>query len=93
MKRWETILSFKIIEKKNDGWIEHRRRLEPVVMQLHDDRAVFRPEGLTTRPHTNFCLSGDFILCVLVTRWKQKKINFCRFPGKSDLVRKEFLYH
>ena len=45
MKRWETILSFKIIEKENDGWIEHRRRLEPVMMRLHDDIAVFRPEG------------------------------------------------
>ena len=59
MKRWETILSFEIIEK-NDGWIEHRRRLEPVMMRLHDDRAVLWPEGLTTRPHTDLYLSGDF---------------------------------
>ena len=33
------------------------------MMRLHDDRALFRPEGLTTRPHTDlivfkrrFCL-------------------------------------
>ena len=35
------------------------------MMRLHDDRAVFRPEGLTTRPHTDLYLSGDFILMCL----------------------------
>ena len=29
---------------------------------LYDDGAVLRPEGLTTRPHTDVYLSGDFIL-------------------------------
>ena len=45
--------------------MEHLRRLEPVMMRLHDDRAVFRPEGLTTRPHTDLYLTlshlGDLI--------------------------------
>ena len=37
-------------------------RLEPLMERLYDDRAVLRPEGLTTRPHTDVYLSGDFIL-------------------------------
>ena len=38
-------------------------RLEPVMERLYDDRAVLRPEGLTTtRPHTDLYLSDDFIL-------------------------------
>ena len=89
MKRWKTILSFKIIERK--WWVNRvrRRRLEPVMMRSHDDRSVFRPEGLTTRPHIDLYLSGDFLSwCVLVTLWKQKKINVCHFPGKLDLVKK-----
>ena len=73
MKRWETILSFKIIEKNNDGRIEHCRRLEPVMMRLHDDRAVFRPEGLTTRPHTDLYLSGEFIFMCLGNTVKTKE--------------------
>ena len=72
MKRWETILSFKIIEK-NDGRIEHRRRLEPVMMRSHDDREVIGPEGLTTRPHTDFYLSGYFILMCLGNTVKTKE--------------------
>ena len=81
MKRWETILSFKIIEK-NDGCIEHRRRLEPVMMRLHDDRAIVRPEGLTTRPHTDLYLSGDFILMCLGNTVKTKENQFLSFSRK-----------
>ena len=72
MKCWETILSFEIIEK-NYGWIEHCQRLEPIMMWLHDDRAVLRPEGLTTRPHTDLYLNGDFILMCLGNTVKTKE--------------------
>ena len=57
------------------------------MMRLHDDKAVFRPEGLTTRPHTDLYLSGDFILMCLGSTVKTKGNQFCRFPGKSDLVK------
>ena len=82
MKRWETILSFKIIEKENDGWIEHRPRLKPVMMRLYDDRAVFRPEGLTTRPHTDLYLTGDFILMCLGNTVNTKENQFLSFSRK-----------
>ena len=66
-----------------------RRRLEPVMMRSHDDRSVFRPEGLTTWPHIDLYLSGDFILmCLGNTVKTEQKINVCRFPGKLDLVKK-----
>ena len=38
------------------------------MMRLHNDRAV--PEGLTTRPHTDLYLSGDFILICLENKRK-----------------------
>ena len=28
-----------------------------------------------------------------MTRWRQKKTNFCRFSGKSDLAGKKLMYH
>ena len=31
----------------------------PVMMRLHGDRAALRPEGLTTRPHTDLYLLID----------------------------------
>ena len=33
-----------------------------VMERLYDDGAVLRPEGLTTRPHTDVYLSGNFSL-------------------------------
>ena len=58
MKSWETV---QITEKRL--WVNRApSRLEPVMERLYDDRAVLRPEGLTTRPHTDLYLSGDFIL-------------------------------
>ena len=59
-----------------------RERLETVMMRLHDDRAVFRPEGLTTRPHTDLYLRGDFILMCLGNTLKTKENQFLSFSRK-----------
>ena len=43
MKSWETLLSFKIIEKR---WVNRAPlRLEPVMEWLYDARTVLRPEA------------------------------------------------
>ena len=68
-------------------------RLEPLMERLCNNRAVLRSEGLTTWPHTGVYLSGDFILMFFGNIVKEKKTNFCRFPGKSDLVGRKFMYH
>ena len=63
-------------------------RLEPVMERLCDDRAVLRPEGLTTGPHTDLYLSGDFILmCFVNTVKTKKKLSFSRKirPSASSL--------
>ena len=53
------------------------------MMRLHNDRAVFRPEGLTTRTHTDLYLSGDFILmCLGNTVKKKRKLIFVVFQEK-----------
>ena len=44
--------------------------------------AVLRPEGLTTRPHTDLHLSGDFILMCLGNTVKTKENQFLSFSGK-----------
>ena len=44
--------------------------------RLYDDRAVLRPEGLTTRPHTDLYLSGDFILMCFGNTVKTKENQF-----------------
>ena len=51
----------------------NRAPSETVMMRSHDDRAVFIPEGLTTRPHTDLYLSGDFILMCLGNTVKTKE--------------------
>ena len=52
------------------------------MMRSHDDRAVFRPEGLTTRPHTDLYLSGDFILMCFGNTVKTKENQFLSFSRK-----------
>ena len=52
------------------------------MMPLHDDGAVFRPEGLTTRPDTDLYLSGDFILMCLGNTVKTKENQFLSFSRK-----------
>ena len=52
------------------------------MMRLHDDIAVFRPEGLTTRPHIDLYLSGDFILMCLGNTVKTKENQFLSFSKK-----------
>ena len=54
-----------------------------MMMWLHDDRAVFRPEGLTTQPHSDLYLSGDFILMCLGNTVKTKENQFLSFSRKS----------
>ena len=48
---------------------------EPLMEQLYNDRAVLRPEGLTTRPHTDLYLSGGFILMCFGNKMKTKQEN------------------
>ena len=55
------------------------------MMRLHDDRVVLRREGLTTRPHTDLYLSGDFILMCLEN--KSKSI-FVVFQENQTLLEK-----
>ena len=86
MKRWETITFIQNYRKKNDGWVEHRWRLEPVMMRLQDDRAVFKPVGLTTRPHTDLYLSGDFILMCLGDTVKTKENQFLSFFQENQTL-------
>ena len=49
--------------------------LEPLMEQLYNDRAVLRPEGLTTQPHTDLYLSGDFILMCFGNKMQTKQEN------------------
>ena len=80
MKSWETILSFKIIEKR---WVNRAQsRLEPVMERLYDERAVLRLEGLTTRPYTELYLSGGFILMCFGNMVKTKENQFLSFSRK-----------
>ena len=46
---------------------------EPLMEQLYNDRAVLRPEGLTTQPHTDLYLSGNFILMCFGNKMKTKQ--------------------
>ena len=54
----------------------------------YDDRAVLKPEGVTTRPHTNLCLSGDFILMCFGNTVKTKENQFLSFSRKLTLLEK-----
>ena len=49
---------------------------------LDDDRAVLRPEDLTTRPHIELYLSGDFILMCFGNTVKTKENQFFSFSRK-----------
>ena len=55
---------------------------QPFMERLCDDRAVLRPEGLTTRPHTDLCLGGDFILICFGDTVKTKENQFLSFSRK-----------
>ena len=57
------------------------------------DRAGLRPEVLTIGPHSDLYLRSDFILMRFGNTVKTKEIQFCHFPGKSDLFGKKFLFH
>ena len=50
--------------------------------RLYDDRAVMRPEGLTTRQHTDLYLSGDFILMCFGSTVNTKENQFLSFLEK-----------
>ena len=56
------------------------------MIRLQDDRAVFRPVGLTTRPHTDLCLSGDFILICLGNTVKKKENLFLSFFQENQTL-------
>ena len=66
-------------------------RLEPVLERLYDNRAVLRPEGLTTRPHTDLYLSGGFILMCFGNTVKTKENQFLSFSRKIRPCWKKFL--
>ena len=68
-----------------------RSRLETVIERLYNDRIVLRPEGLTTRPHTDSYLSGDFILMCFGNTAKRNQ--FLSFSRKIRPCWKKFLYH
>ena len=67
--------------------------LKPLMARLYDDRAVLRPVGLTTRPHTDLYLNGDFILMCFGNTVKTKENQFLSFSRKIRLGWKKFLYH
>ena len=53
-----------------------------MIEQLYDDRAVLRPEGLTTQPHTDLYLSRDFVLMCFGNMVKTKENQFLSFSRK-----------
>ena len=64
-------------------------RLEPLMERLYDESAVLRPEGLTTRPHTDLYLSGDFIfMCFGNTVKTKKKTIFVVFQEDQTSLEK-----
>ena len=68
-------------------------RLKPLMKWLYDDRAVLRSEGLTTRPHTDLYLRGDFILMCFGNTVKTKENQFLSFSRKIRPCWNKFLYH
>ena len=65
-------------------------RLEPEMEQLYDDRAVLRPEGLTTRPHTDLYSRDNFILMCFgnTVKTKETKTIFVAFQENQTLLKK-----
>ena len=53
---------------------------------LYGDRAVLRPEGLTTRPHIDLYLSGDFILMCLGDTVKTKENPLLKMEKYAVLI-------
>ena len=69
-------------------------KLEPLIGQLHKYiRTGLRPEVLTTRPHTDLYLRGDFILMCFGNMVKTKEIQFLPFSRKIRRFWKNFLFH
>ena len=66
--------------------------LEPPV-ELLLNRAGLRPEVLTTWPHTDLHLKGDFIWTCFGSTVKTKEIQFLSFSRKIRPFGKKFLYH